>query len=139
MIQFLAWAYKDGGSATIVAVSGVEANGTVNVPAPEGHGLHVWEGEDKGGKLVGVWRRATARDLESWKAPLSSPTATRGWCCAMRRKYLLQITGHDRTLPDPVDLADFVTSWAPQIVVMIKYCPFCGGSIGKESEVRLLA
>ncbi len=53
-----------------------------------------------------------------------------GFCCAMRRKFLVQIVGEDPSLPNPVDLVDFLDFDICRVdrmpVIRIRFCPFCG-------------
>lgn len=81
MNSFLAILAEGGTAAQVFACRGTEArralqeasdgSGVLTLPAPEGAGLHVWEGRIQGDDLDGQWRRATAVDLEGFGMPLS--------------------------------------------------------------------
>lgn len=58
------------------------------------------------------------------------------YCCSMRAKFVLAIVGERADVPTPVDVVDFqdfenaLPDGTP--VLLIKYCPFCGKTPGKE-------
>lgn len=56
-----------------------------------------------------------------------------GWCCQMRRKFLIGIVGHMNTVPDAVDVVDFMdferTAESGAPILRIRFCPWCGKSL----------
>ncbi len=58
------------------------------------------------------------------------------YCCAMRRHFLVGIMGTRTDEEVPTDMADFVLAWEPQIVIAIKFCPFCGATIKGDETLR---
>lgn len=141
-VALVAWASPAGGGALVLMARGFQLptdGSMVEVPAPQGAGLHLWQGELDGGVFEGAWRRVSRRDMEEWGIPVSEPTGSPGWCCAMRQKFLVQIVADDVSVEAPVDLVDFVTSWEPTITICIRYCPFCGSQLGKDSSVRTVS
>lgn len=63
-------------------------------------------------------------------------TAVEQYCCGMRRYILFGIVGLRTDEQAPIELVDFVTQWEPNIVVRIKYCPFCGTEIPPNDTMR---
>lgn len=152
----------DGASADILAVNGadalklaaacVRAGAPIDVDAPEGAGLHVWEGEitwPEAGQvdLDGGWRRATVDDLEQFGFPLSEAVAADplpkfqapdGFCCAMRRKFVPGVVAVDQALPVPTEFADFVLTWGSPTIFGIRFCPFCSAKIDHTQTLRVI-
>lgn len=58
-------------------------------------------------------------------------------CCAMRNHFLVGVVGYKKDEPFPADLPDFVVSWEPQILLAIRYCPFCGKDVSKDGSLRI--
>jgi len=58
------------------------------------------------------------------------------YCCPVRRHLFIGIIGERKEAP-PVELADFIIQWEPQLVVGIKYCPFCGQIIKRGDALRI--
>ena len=59
-----------------------------------------------------------------------------GFCCAMRRKFLVGVVMEAPDLADPIDLVDFL-DWDQKTqggrpIIRIRYCPFCGTKIGDQ-------
>lgn len=63
-----------------------------------------------------------------------SPT---NYCCPMRSHFFLGIVGQ-RKGPQPIELADFIIQWEPQIVIGIRYCPFCGTTIERDAPRKVV-
>lgn len=60
------------------------------------------------------------------------------YCCQMRAYFLIGIVATRTDVPQPVDIADYVMEWEPQIVIKIRHCPFCGEKIRDDETVRVL-
>lgn len=64
--------------------------------------------------------------------PENSPPGN-GYCCSMRRKFLVGIVGEDTSLPLPTEAADFIDFDEPpengQVTMRIRFCPFCGQKV----------
>lgn len=132
--------------------------GTLDIGAPEGYGLHVWEGsietlETGEASFDGEWRRATADDLEQYGFPLSAAVeraedvlvnqpmpvpAQPGFCCALRRKFIPGILAEDPSIPLPIDAVDLVIHWGSPTVLRLRFCPFCGTKTDDSQVLRRL-
>lgn len=121
---------------------------SLSIPAPQGAGLHSWDGvvtvlAEGGVDMDGEWRRASADDLEAFGFPLSEsvqaePARTDGFCCDMRKKFLPGIIAEDPKVPVPLELADYVLRWGKPIVFALKHCPFCGRQMDHKQVLRSL-
>lgn len=60
------------------------------------------------------------------------------FCCQMRRKFIVAIVADDRSVPLPVEMADCVVQWEPQIVIRAPYCSFCGKRIDPNEPARAI-
>ena len=64
------------------------------------------------------------------------------YCCKMREKFVVGILGINPTVPEPVDLVDFldfdVKTPGGRPILHIKYCPFCGKLIPRDSVKRVV-
>jgi hypothetical protein len=163
--EFLALMPMDGPSALIVGVQGEAAEAelqarssageNLEMPAPEGVGLHVWQGTIEVVKgsysMDGEWRRATSDDLERFGMPLCEATSSdevaqtepvepagTDFCCGMRRKFVPGILAEDVNAPAPIDLVDHVLHWGTPIVLALSYCPFCGRKVDRTQALRVL-
>lgn len=62
------------------------------------------------------------------------------FCCPMRKKFLVGIVAVDISVPDPLDLADFILDWGGEgkpILIAMRFCPFCGKD-GKDQFLRYI-
>lgn len=163
---FLAVLPIEANSAQIVAAIGADAQATLRrasnenaalpLHAPEGTGLHVWEGRIQGDDMDGEWRRATVEDLERFGMPLSEPaasdegsavlnsgpppTGTRPegpYCCKMREKFVIGVVATNESVPMPTELADHVLHWGKKILFATSFCPFCGTKIDHTQTLRV--
>lgn len=62
-----------------------------------------------------------------------------GYCCAMRRHFVLGIVGVRANEEMPTDMADYVMEWEPKLVISIHYCPFCGEDIDIDKNPLRIA
>lgn len=141
MIRFLAWKRPDTPEGLILAVQGTELlGGQVPIPSPDVPGFAVWQGESSEGTLVGEWRRATARDMEDFGVPLSEPTASPGFCCAMRRRFLVKVVAVDQSVPVPPEFSEFAGGMTPQgkFVLQARYCQWCGSLLQEGDVTRIV-
>lgn len=54
------------------------------------------------------------------------------YCCSMRRYFLVGLVGTRANEEMPIEAADFIDVWEPQMIVNIKFCPFCGANVDGE-------
>lgn len=118
----------------------------VEIMAPEGEGLHVWQGSLSA--MAGEWRRATAQDLEDFGMPLSEAAdltveelhqdSEPGYCCVMRKKFVPGIVAEDPSVQLPTEFADHVLDWSKPIVFGLRFCPFCGRKVDHTQTLRVL-
>jgi hypothetical protein len=57
-----------------------------------------------------------------------------GYCCDMRRHFLVGIVAERHDQPAPIECMDFVVTFEPRIVIAIKFCPFCGQRIDPKQQ-----
>jgi len=54
-------------------------------------------------------------------------------CCAMRKYVQIGIVAlHGEP---PVEMADFVSQWEPQMILRVAYCSWCGRRIPPQAPV----
>lgn len=88
--------------------------------------------EDKATKIERLKKyMAYAREVGTLEAKPSDKTGD--FCCAMRAKFLLGIIADRADMPTPMEAVDFINFDIKREdgkpVIMIKFCPFCGGRI----------
>lgn len=59
------------------------------------------------------------------------------FCCVLREHFLLGIIGQQQK-PVPVEAVDLIVAWEPQIVLAIRFCPFCGEALAHNATRRIV-